>query len=217
MNMSTDLLYSSPAPAYAGDALAAGDFEPAEFALVGAARGSARRFDQVMVMASMDPHNRLLTTDPLPALNQGFAKGFRVAAVVTLVGTTAGVADWGVQQAIPSTVVAWDDAVQRQRTHPTMNSPEVLSYVQAAPSVDIHALRGLYDRFMAAFSDADQLEASYRFSADRETETPRLFLLIDTHGMDLHEVMRREMALHSEIEQDPALKAITANHIISVV
>lgn len=215
--MSTDLLYSLPASAYAGDALAAGDFEPAEFALVGAASGSASRFGQVMVMASLDPHNRLLTIDPLPALNQGVAKGFRLAAVAAMVGTTAGTAAWGVQQTIPSTVVAWDDAVQCQRTHPTMKSPEVLSYVQAAPGADINALRGLYDRFMDAFSDAGQLDASYRFGVDHETETPRLFLIIDTHGMDLREVMRREMALHSEIEQDPALKAITVNHIISVV
>lgn len=98
-----------------------------------------------------------------------------------------------------------------------MCSPEVSRYLQAARNEDISTLRALYDRFTAAFGDVPHLDATYRFSVDHETETPRLFLTIDTHGMDLSEVMRREMAVHDLIAQDPVLKAATRNHIITAV
>lgn len=168
-------------------------------------------------MVRIHPHNPQLTADPLPSLNQGLIMGVQMVALATLASGTAFGPAWGSTQPPPATVVGWDTMARSQQVHPTMESPEVARYLQAVPNANIHAVRSLHDRFVDAFADAPRLEATYRFSIDHETETPRLFLTIDTYGMDLTEVMRREMALFDEIEQDPLLKANTVSHIISAV
>lgn len=168
-------------------------------------------------LVRLHPYSPQLTADPLPRMNQTVSKGVQIAAVCVMTTGTVMGANWGIIQPPPATVVGWDDAAQSITGHPTMCSPEVASYLQAARDEDITTLRALYDRFTAAFGDAPHLEASYRFSFDHETENPLLFLTLDTHGMDLEEVMLREMAVHELIAQDPVLKAATKNHIITAV
>lgn len=191
--------------------------EPDAFDLTDMVRRSSLGFGGWVDLVRICPDNPQLTADPLPSLNRNFGKAIHVLVLATLASGTAIGSTWGTPHPLPSTVVGWDDAAQFLRGHPTMSSPDVSSYLQAVRGEDIDTIRTLYDRFTAAFSDALYMEASYRFSVDHDSETPRLFLTIDTHGMDLSEVMRREMAFHDLIEQDPVLKAATKNHIITAV
>ena len=191
--------------------------EPDAFDVAAGEQGSAHGLGGWLERARLNPHNPQLVADPLPHLNQTFSMGAQIAALCALTAVTVTGAPLGTNQPPSATVAGWGDAAQTRRDHPTMRSPEVIGYLQVAPSEDIHAIRALYDRFTAAFDDVPYLEASYRFSVDHETETPRLFLTLDTHGMDLSEVMRREMAVHDLIDQDPVLKAATKHHIITAV
>lgn len=204
-------------PAWANEDNTALNLEPDAFDLTEIGHGSSLGYGGWAEMVRIYPDNPQLTADPLPNLNRNFGKSMHVLVFATLASGTAIGTTWGTCHPLPSTFVGWDDAAQILRSHPTMCSPEVSSYLQAARDEDITTIRTLYDRFTAAFSDVPHLEASYRFSVDHETETPRLFLTIDTHGMDLGEVMRREMTVHDLIAQDPVLKAATKHHIITAV
>lgn len=188
-----------------------GSIAPAE-----ATYGSTERYDMWTDLARLFPHNPQLTADPLPTLNQSVSMTAQKAALMMAMAGTAISPAWGVAQNAPAAAVQWD-AAETLEAHPAMQSSAVAQYLLAEPRADITAIRNLYDRFVAAFLDAPRLETSYRFGIDHDTETPHLFLTLDTNGMNLAEVMRREMAVHEEIGQDPELKAATETHIITAV
>lgn len=107
----------------------------------------------------------------------------------------------------------WTDSSYR---HPTMMSLQVREFLVAKKDADADSLQYLYDAARQQFFDV-RPDMEYRFRTDRETGEPKLFLTVDTHGMDLPEVLRREVALQEQIANSPALQAATAYHVISAV
>lgn len=161
-----------------------------------------------------------LTADPLPAMNRHFAKGLACAVTVAALSPVAGVAlsdIWPQNLRSPSTAVKWDNVVERLISHPTMNSTQVKKLLEAMPEADVVAIRDLYDLTDHFFGDLIGLEREYEFHRDFDTNEPLLFLTIRTHGLDVDELLRREIALHEEAAKYPSLKAAANYHVISAV
>lgn len=161
-----------------------------------------------------------LTADPLPTMNRHVAKGLACALTVAAFSPIAGASlpdIWLQNLRAPSTAVEWDNVVEHLVGHPTMNSAQVKKLLEARPEADVVAVRDLYDLTDRFFGDVAGLEREYEFHRDFDTNEPLLFLTVRTNGMEVDELLRREMAMHEEAAKYPSLKAATNYHVISAV
>lgn len=204
-----------PSPAQHGNVKRS--LDPSVFDLSGFANNSNSDIAAWTDLVSLHRYNPQLTADPLPQMNQNFSKGLQVVALTALTAGTPLGFQWANTQLTPPTAAQWDNVVETLQAHPTMSSPHVKELLQVMPGADVVAIRDLYDLTDRFFGDVAGLEREYDFHRDHDTNEPLLFLTIRTNGMDVDELLRREIALHEEAGKQPGLKSTTRYHIITAV
>lgn len=87
---------------------------------------------------------------------------------------------------------------------PVRTSVAVQQYCISAPGTDIIALRYIYEMVAISFAGRP-VEMAFELSIDFDTEEPLLILSVDTHGMDVDEILDKEIKLRQEIAQSVQL------------
>lgn len=116
---------------------------------------------------------------------------------------------------LPASNVQWDNAIQQ--THPAMQSEEVQKFQRAMFYADAQALRDIYDLVFSNFDDVPGVSLDYSMDVSYDTQEPKLFLMVNTHGMPMEEQMAREERMHSAIRTHARLYKATDYHCITVV
>lgn len=142
------------------------------------------------------------------------ATGWLVSA---LAGTVAPYAAANTLQptVLPTSNVLWDNAVHQ--THPAMQSEEVQKFQRAMFYADAQALRDIYDIVFSNFDDVPGVSLDYSMDISYDTQEPKLFLMVDTHGMSMEEQMAREERMHATILASNRLRKAKEYHFINVV
>lgn len=102
--------------------------------------------------------------------------------------------------------MAWN-RVSAKMQHPAMLEPEVQRFIKAASTADLEAIRELYDVAMAGFSEFPEVTSSYVFREDCDTGKLTLTLRVDTHDMDLDQLIDLELKVRQRATSNPRLKS----------
>lgn len=169
-------------------------------------------------------HSGLSNTFDLRPVNHKLvmtlSRAATAAAAAALVPATGLAAPgmWVQTYDAPHTTVTWDSLQHRLQQHPAMTSPQVQSFIRAAPLADVTAIRDIYDLTEEFFGDVVGLQREYSFHNDHDTGEPVLFLTLRTHGqLDVDELLEREVGLLTAADTQPALKATQAYHVVTAV
>lgn len=155
----------------------------------------------------------------LPWSNSQLSRPVSLMALMTTIGATTFaynvISDAQLRGSqLPDTARAWSNSVAPV-THPTMVSTAVREFKLAKPDADLDALRRLYDLAHLYFGNVPGLSARYTFHIDHDTQEPLLFLSLLTQGLEVEEIVQRELAMFSVIDAEPTLKAATDYHIVT--
>lgn len=157
------------------------------------------------------------TVDSTSFFNEAPVNKLALAIILGACVTTAvSQADWINRAALPVTAVVAFASDASSRGTSIMNWPEVHQFRFTAPWADAQAMQAIHSLALAAFADR-MTDVSYHAEVDHESMQPMLFLKIDTHGMDMGEIIARELQLFEKIVTDDALNTANRYHVISVV
>jgi hypothetical protein len=102
--------------------------------------------------------------------------------------------------------MAWSK-VSANLQHPAMLEPEVQRFIKAAPTADLEAIRELYDVAMDGLSEFTEVTASYVCRENHDTEQLTLTLRVDTHDLDLDQLIDLELRIRRRMSSIPCLKS----------
>jgi len=119
-------------------------------------------------------------------------------------------------QHFTSSAYTWDNS-RFHALHVAMKSPAVHQFLLQTPAADPWALTAIYDMTLRAFNVQPSPEMDFEVWNDDETNALELCLNVRTHGMNLDELMAREIQLREDIEALPRLEAAKRYLTLAIV